>query len=87
MKKRLSNAIQLKPFHTKSFRTSWFPMGTKIILDKERPVAKKLHQITWQSGPYYGSVGDMTDYISQDELIELDKQGVIKIIWKQTTVF
>jgi hypothetical protein len=79
MKKRLSTVYQLKPFHTKTFTTSWFPMGTKIILDKKKPYAKKLHQITWQSGPYYGSVGDMTDYISHEELLELEKQGVLKI--------
>jgi len=81
-KRRLSGAIQLKPFHTKCFQTSWFPMGAKIILDKKKPTAKKLHQITWQSGPYYGSVGDMTDYISHDELLQLDQQGSIKIIWQ-----
>lgn len=80
-KKRLWGCIQLKPFHTRMFKDSWFPMGTRIILDKKKPYAKKLHQITWQSGPYYGSVGDMTDYISHEELLELEHQGAIMIKW------
>lgn len=78
-KKRLWGVIQLKPFHTRTFKTSWFPMGTRIILDKKRIITKKQHQITWQSGPQYGSVGDMTDYISHEELLELEQQGVIRI--------
>ncbi len=73
--------MQLKPFHTKTFQTSWFPMGTRIILDKKKPADKKLHQVTWQSGPKYGSVGDMTDYISHTELLQLEEQGAIKIQW------
>lgn len=82
VKRRLSSCRQLKPFHTDTFRDSWFPMGTKIILDKKKPVVKKLHQITWQSGPYYGEVGDMTDYITHDELLQLDEKGFIKIFWR-----
>jgi hypothetical protein len=78
-KKRLWGCIQLKPFHTKSCQISWFPMGTLIILDKKKPYAKKLHQITWQSGPSYGSVGDMTEYITHEELLELEQQGAITI--------
>lgn len=74
------SAIQLKPFGTKSI--SQFPMGTKIILDKKSVIKKKEHQIVYQQGACYGSVGDMCDYVTHEQLFRLAESGAIKITTK-----
>jgi hypothetical protein len=75
---RIKSARQLKPIKTRSF-SSLFPIGSRITLDKKNVIAKKEHQILWQSGAYYGEVGDMCDYVSHEELFELHEKGYIRL--------
>ena len=71
---------QLKPFHTKEFSTSIFPIGSRIVLDNEHSViADKVHQVIWQQGRNYGEVGDMCDYITHAELFDLHQRGFIRL--------
>lgn len=52
---------------------------TKIVLDSSAPIAKKEHQILFQQGPRYGSVGDYCYSVDHEELFELERKGMIKI--------
>lgn len=59
-----------------------FPLGlnTKIILDKKRPSNKKEHQLVYQQDlRSYGSIGDCCNYLSNKELLDLEKKGMIEI--------
>ena len=76
---RVRSAKQLKPIYTQTFRTSPFPMGSKINLDKKKPIPKKEHQILWTIGETFGEVGDQCDYVSHAELFELHEKGFIRL--------
>lgn len=41
--------------------------------------AKKGHQIIYQQGPRYGSVGDCCDDLTHAELLELERDGFVRI--------
>ena len=58
-----------------------FPIScqTKLILDKKSPSAKKEHQLIYQQGVNYGSVGDCCTYLTNDDLLKLEEKGMIKI--------
>lgn len=58
-----------------------YPLSPKvhIELDKKNKAANKLHQIYYQQGSNYGSVGDRCDYITHDELFRLEEKGMIII--------
>lgn len=59
-----------------------FPLslGTKITLDKKNPSNRKEHQLTYQSDlRYYGNVGDCCNYLSNDDLLNLEEKGMIEI--------
>jgi hypothetical protein len=58
-----------------------FPLThqTKIILDKKSPASRKTHQLIFQQGSHYGTVGDFCTYLSNKDLLELEAKGVISI--------
>lgn len=53
--------------------------NTRIELDKTNPVKRKCHQLIYQQGPYYGSVGDRCEYLTHEQLFKLEADGLIKI--------
>jgi len=53
---------------------------TKLILDKKSPSNRKMHQLSYQQNPRsYGTVGDCTDYLDNEELLALEEKGMIRI--------
>lgn len=50
-----------------------------IILDKKRKSDSKIHELIYQQGANYGTIGDRCTYLSHDELFELEEKGMIKI--------
>ena len=38
-----------------------------------------MHELVYQQGVYYGSVGDCSDCLSNDDLLELEAKGMIKV--------
>ena len=53
---------------------------SRIEYDAKNPIAKKNHQLIYQQGDHYGTVGDMCNYLTHDELLELEQQGYIRIV-------
>lgn len=53
---------------------------TRLILDKKSPSNKKEHQLIYQQGSQYGSVGDCCAYLSNEDLLKLEAKGMIKIL-------
>ena len=53
------------------------PKYSKIEIDKSYPVAKREHQVVFQQGNNYGTVGDRCYSISDAYLRQLDKEGYI----------
>lgn len=58
-----------------------FPIScqTRLILDKKSPSNKKEHQLIYQQGSKYGAVGDCCAYLSNEQLLDLESKGMIKI--------
>jgi hypothetical protein len=77
---RILEVTQLKPIQLAPDGFV-FPLSrqTKIILDKKSPAPKKLHELTFQQGAYFGEVGDCCSYLSNDELFELEEKGMLRI--------
>ncbi len=77
---RILEVKQLKPIQV-SEGSFIFPISfqTKIILDKKSPSSKKEHQLIYQQGRQYGEVGDCCNYLSNDELLQLEEKGMISI--------
>ena len=75
---RIMSVKQVRSFNLKG---TFFPLttATKIILDKVRPAAKKIHQLIYQQGERYGIAGDHCIYLSNQDLLDLEKQGYIEI--------
>jgi hypothetical protein len=63
-----------------------YPLNTKtkLILDKKSPSKKKEHQLVYQQGICYGSVGDCCTYLSNDDLFALEAKGMILIHKSET---
>ncbi len=49
------------------------------MLDKQNVYRNKSHQIVYQQGKCYGSVGDLCDHISHHELLQLAANGYIQL--------
>lgn len=75
---KIVSVIQLKDIEIGEY---YFPLSkkTRIVLDKKNPLNKKEHRLLYQQYPYYGEVGDMCKYISNIELLELEKNGFVSI--------
>lgn len=71
---------QLKPIQVRDggFLFPLNPM-TRIVLDKKSPSHKKEHQLIFQQGSNYGSVGDCCNYLSNEDLFTLERKGMISI--------
>jgi hypothetical protein len=50
---------------------------TRIDYDAYTPRAKKRHQLVYQQGDVYGTVGDKCLYLTHDELLALLRDGAI----------
>jgi hypothetical protein len=60
--------------------TSTFYVGTsRFEYDARNPTKRKNHQLIFQRGRNYGAVGDMCAGFSHDELLELERQGFVRI--------
>jgi len=77
---RILGVKQIKPIDFGNGSTV-FPLSskTKIVLDKKSPSNRKEHQLIYQQGPQYGSVGDCCKYLDNFELLELESKGFITI--------
>lgn len=75
---RILSVRQLKPI---SLNGMEYPLDwrTKITLDKKSPSHRKEHQLLFQQGPCYGSIGDCCKYLDNIELLELEKAGFLSI--------
>jgi hypothetical protein len=51
---------------------------TRIDYDAYTPRAKKRHQLVYQQGDVYGTVGDKCSYLTHDELLALVRDGSIE---------
>lgn len=77
---RILTVVQIKPIQLREGGFT-YPLNsnTKIILDRKSPSNKKMHELVYQQGVYYGSVGDCSDCLSNDDLLELEAKGMIKV--------
>ncbi|HKS28949.1 MAG TPA: hypothetical protein VJS44_14075 [Pyrinomonadaceae bacterium] len=66
--------IQLRPNSHIFYRRS-----SQLVYDNRSPRDKKQHQLLFQQGDRYGTVGDCCDYISHEQLLELEQQGFVRI--------
>ena len=48
-----------------------------IVYDAKRSTAKKEHQIIYQQGDQYGTVGDRCASLGHEELLELERDGSV----------
>jgi hypothetical protein len=53
--------------------------SSEINYDSRLPRDKKLHQLLFQQGDYYGEVGDCCEYITHELLLELERGGFVRI--------
>jgi len=77
---RILSVKQLKPIQVDE-DSFVFPLGstTKIILDKTGPSINKTHQLLYQQGSHFGSVGDCCKYLDNSQLLHLENKGMIEI--------
>ncbi|WP_428663426.1 hypothetical protein [Runella sp.] len=75
---RILKVRQLKPITLGGFV---FPVNCCVLidLDKVKPVAKKEHQIVYQQGRTFGTVGDYCMSFNHDKLLEMEKNGLVEI--------
>jgi hypothetical protein len=53
--------------------------SSELNYDSKLPRAKKLHQLLFQQGDYYGEVGDCCEYITHEQLLELERTDFVRI--------
>jgi hypothetical protein len=71
----------LKPIQPRGWTSYFHPETSALKYDpKERG-----HMLKHQQGKYYGQVGDMCTYLSQADLLELERNGFIKISYRLPT--
>lgn len=51
---------------------------SSIEYDAKNPKAKKVHQLIYQQGDRYGTVGDCCEYLTHEKLLELEAAGHIR---------
>lgn len=57
----------------------FYARTAQIQYDARRPRARKLHSLYFQQGNHYGLVGDKAWTLTHDELLEMERQGFIRI--------
>lgn len=78
---RIISVRQIKPIQLDEGGFK-FPMGlhTRIELDKKSKASKKLHTLSYQFDlRHYGNIGDCCEYLSNEQLFELEEKGMIEI--------
>jgi len=75
--KRIAKVIVLKPIPIPGIDEP-MPRSSKINLDTSYPVKNREHQVVFQQGSFFGSVGDRCYSITDEYLRELDKQWIIQ---------
>lgn len=77
---RILSVRQLGPITLKEGGFT-YPLGpcTKLVLDKKSRTKNKQHELLYQQGPYYGTVGDRCAYLNNDDLFALEAKGMISI--------
>jgi hypothetical protein len=63
-----------------SYRHPFYARCSRIVYDAKSPRAKKIHQLLYQQGPRYGQIGDACDYVRHDELLEMERRGLVRIV-------
>ncbi len=48
-----------------------------IVYDAKSPVLRKHHQLVYQQGDQYGTVGDRCAYLSHEDLLALERDGSV----------
>lgn len=56
---------------------------TTIEYDAKHPRAKKQHALIYQQRDQYGTVGDMCAYLTDEELLELERQGKVRRVQRR----
>jgi hypothetical protein len=69
----------LKDIRRPHFTNPFFARTARIKYDAKAPRAKKQHALVFQQGNHYGLVGDCCDYLSHEELLELEREGAVRI--------
>lgn len=69
----------LKPIQPKGWTSYFYPESARFEYDSYKPTAKKVHLIIFQRGPNYGAVGDMCAGFRHPELLELEREGYVRI--------
>lgn len=69
----------LRDIKRPDYRLPFYAHTVRIEYDAKAPRARKTHQLIYQQGPCYGTVGDCCDYLTHDELLELERQGFVRI--------
>ena len=69
----------LVDIHRPDFSMPFYKQSSRLEYDAKSPTTKKLHMLTYQQGPHYGQVGDQCDYLTHDELLELERRNVVRI--------
>lgn len=69
----------LKDIELPRHRKPFYRRLSRIEYDAKAPRAKKIHQLISQQGPCYGSVGDSCEYLTHDQLLQLERDGFIRI--------
>lgn len=76
--KKLIKVTVLKPIPIKGINEP-MPITSKIEIDRVTyPKKKREHQVFAMSGPVYGNVGDRCYSITEDELNQLERDGIVK---------
>lgn len=69
----------LKDIKPKGWSSVFYARTARFEYDSKSPTRKKIHQLIYQQGPRYGQVGDMCESFTHDELLELERQGFVRI--------
>ncbi|HKR59947.1 MAG TPA: hypothetical protein VJS64_09430 [Pyrinomonadaceae bacterium] len=70
----------LKDITPKGWTSTFYAQTSHFEYDARNVKAKKNHQLIFQRNPNrYGEVGDMCAGFSHDELLELERQGFVRL--------
>lgn len=69
----------LKPIIPQGWSSAFHPQSSRLIYDSASPRKRKQHQLIYQQGSRYGTVGDMCEYLSHDDLLALERDGFVRI--------
>lgn len=69
----------LKDIERRGWSDPFWRRSCHIEYDAVAPVKKKIHCLIQQQGPSYGNVGDRCEWLTHNELLELEREGFVRI--------